>query len=105
PGRLVLVGLRSESTSQERSVSCQKVAALAAALSVAAVIAAGCGDSTSDSASTAASGSSTGAKASTSKPVSVSFVVAGASDPFFITQKCGAQAAAKQYNVDLWFQG
>jgi ribose transport system substrate-binding protein len=35
----------------------------------------------------------------------VSFVVAGASDPFFITQRCGAVAAAKKFNVNLSFQG
>ena len=79
-----------------------KLVACAAALSLAAV-AGGCGDNSSSTSTSTSSGS--GEKAASSKPVSVSFVVAGASDPFFITQKCGAQAAAKKYNVDLSFQG
>jgi ribose transport system substrate-binding protein len=79
-----------------------KLVALAAAMSLAA-LAAGCGDDNSTSSSSGAQ--SAGTKSSASKPIAVSFVVAGASDPFFITQRCGAEAAALKYNVKLSFQG
>ena len=78
----------------------KRAAALAAVLLAVAVAACGGSDETG---STGASGSTSGG--SSSSPVDVSFVVAGASDPFFITQRCGAEAAAQRYDVNLSFQG
>jgi ribose transport system substrate-binding protein len=45
------------------------------------------------------------ARASSQKPVTVTLVTADIADPFFISQECGAQAAARSYNVDFSAQG
>jgi ribose transport system substrate-binding protein len=44
------------------------------------------------------------AGANTTRP-KVAFVSADIADPFFITQHCGASVAAKEFNVDLSWQG
>lgn len=80
-----------------------KLAAAVAAVLLAVAVAA-CGGSDKGSTTGASNGASTSPGSST-RPVDVSFVVAGASDPFFITQRCGAQAAASRYGVNLSFQG
>jgi ribose transport system substrate-binding protein len=46
-----------------------------------------------------------GASAHPAKKVSVAFVGADLPDPFYLTMKCGAFAAARQFNVNLSWQG
>jgi len=58
---------------------------------------AACGDDSDDSPAAAAKAGD--------DPVSVSFTVALTNDPFFITQRCGAEDAARKLNVKLSFQG
>jgi len=72
-----------------------------AALAAAAVLSLAACSSTASTASTASTGTSSD---STSKP-KVTLVTGGQSLDFYITMACGAQAAAKQYNVDLTVQG
>jgi ribose transport system substrate-binding protein len=46
-----------------------------------------------------------GAAASSAKKLNIAFVGADLPDPFYLTMKCGAFAAAKQFNVSLSWQG
>ncbi len=41
----------------------------------------------------------------TDSPLDIAFVVADSADPFYLTMKCGAEAAAKENNVNLTWQG
>ena len=46
-----------------------------------------------------------GASAAPAAQLKIAFVGADLPDPFYLTMKCGAFAAAKKYNVDLSWQG
>jgi ribose transport system substrate-binding protein len=89
----------SETTSQPRlSRRIRRGAVAALALASVSALLAGC-SSTADAGDTASSG------ASSDKSLRIVYIAALINDSFFITGKCGAEAAAKEGGATLQFQG